>query len=261
LAETTWNGGDTIVISLDSAAAAVWTDSAAAFHGGLIRSSTPGSRLRIQSVGYDFLVRPSSQDTVVETGSAQAAGFIVTPEASVPVEGELRIGGVPTWRSALRFRSLADVEIPCATPEDCVSVSLSDVTVNLAALVLRPLPVGSRRVERPYRVEGRAILTAPGVPITRSALTSAFGQMLEAIDPEIFHGEHADAVAEVPVTSYVAQNIAPSSENERILWMALLTTNELAAPVFGYGAYGGVHSSVPPRLRLVVTAPIGGTTP
>jgi hypothetical protein len=259
LATVRWVDGDTIVIPLDSAAAAVWTDSAAAFHGGLVRTGTPGSRLRIEAVDFSFDVRPESQDTVVEAGSAAAASFIVTPEPDDAATGELRVGGVPTWRSAVRFRPLDDLEIPCAEGETCPTGTrpLSETTVNLASLVLAPLRVGSRRIERPFRVEARAILRAPGVPINRSALASSFGTMEEAIEPGAFREPGTGVTAEIPLTSYVTRSIEPVEEEEdRVLWIALLAQQERAAPVFGYGAFGGLQSDMPPQLRLVVTARI-----
>ncbi len=255
LSAVRWISADTVVMPLDSAAAAVLTDSAAAFHGGIVRATSPGARLRIQSIGFAFEVRPESQDTVVEAGSARAGSFIVTPGASTPAAGELRVGGVPTWRSAIQFRRMADVEIPCGDGTGC-TLPLSDATVNLASLVLHPLAVGSRRIERPYRVEARAILRAPGVPLSRSALAASYGTMAEAIEPAAFTGASPDATAEIPLTSYIRQNIDPPTEGDPVLWVALLARDERAAPVFGYGAYGGLASAEPPRLRLVVTAPI-----
>lgn len=254
LGTATWEAGDTLRIPLDSAAASVWTDSAAAFNGGLVRSATDGTRLRIQSLTFAFDVRPASADTIVPAGSVSQRAVVVSPEASTPDGSELRIGGVPTWRSALRFRLLEDVQIPCDPDATGCTMPLRDVEVNLAALLLHPLTVTSRRIERPMRVEGRAVLRAPGVPVSRSPLSSAFGRMDNALDPGEFEAGTAGSAA-VPVTGYVRRNLNPVDDEETIRWIALVVEGEQAAPVFGYASFGSLQSAAPPRLRLVVTVP------
>lgn len=248
--------GDTLRIALDSAAAAVWTDSASAFHGGLIRTATQGARARIQELSFEFNVRPESADTVVGVGSAGVRAVVATPDASEPAAGELRVGGLPAWRTALQFHPLGDIRIPCVPGSTTCTISLSEAELSVATLLLQPLPVGSRRIERPFRAEARAILRAPGVPVTRSPLSVAFGSMAEPMDPAEFSLEAAPgAVAAVPITGYIQRNLNPLDGEDTLLWAALMSENEQGAPLFGYAAFGSTRSATPPQLRLVVTVP------
>ena len=48
-----WGAGDTVVIALDSASASVWTDSLAE-RSALVRTASPGSRVFIRSIAFDF---------------------------------------------------------------------------------------------------------------------------------------------------------------------------------------------------------------
>lgn len=251
-----WTGPDTLQIPLDSASATVLSDSAGAFHGALLRSTTAGSRLRIQSIAFSFDVRPASADTVLGAGSVGTEVVIATPGASTPDGSELRVGGVPTWRSALRFRPLAEVRIPCSPGSTTCTIPLSDANVNQASLLLQPVPVASRRIERPFRAEARAVLRAPGVPVSRSPLSSALGRMTESLLPDDFTLAPVDPdPALVPITGYVRRNVDPGEGEEPVLWVALLAEAERSAPVFGYAAFGSLQSASPPRLRLVVTVP------
>ncbi|MFP4622539.1 MAG: hypothetical protein ACLFRX_00010 [Gemmatimonadota bacterium] len=256
LGSGTWESGDTVRIALDSAAAAVLTDSAGAVDGGLIRSATDGTRLRIQSLAFAFDVRPETVDTIVPAGSASGQAFIVTPEPAAADGTELRVGGLPSWRSALHFRPLAGVEIPCGPDaEPGCTVPLAEVDVNLASLLLEPVPAGPRRAERPMRVEGRVLLRAPGVPVSRSALATPLGRMDDPVEPWAFMTEPPDtAEVRIPITRYVQRNADPD-EQDPVLWLALVGESETGTPLFGYGAFGSLQSDVPPRMRLVVTAP------
>lgn len=256
LGEAMWVGDDTVRIPLDSAAAAVWTDSAAAFHGGLVRSATDGSRLRVQAIEFQFDLRPGTTDTVVTGGSLSTRVAVATPEPSPPDQTELRVGGIPIWRSAFHFRPLEEVELPCAPGSEsgCTPRRLSDVQINVAALLLQPVPVAGRRIERPLRLESRAVLRAPGVPVSRSALSPAIGLTTALVEPAWFTGSPADpAPVAVPVTNYVRQNLDPSDGVAPVRWMAVLAQGEQQAPVFGYTAFGSLESDTPPQLRLVVT--------
>lgn len=252
-----WASGDTLRIALDSTAAAVWADSAAAFHGGLIRSTTAGTRLVLDGLQFSFDVRPEGADTVVSVASLVARANIATPEPGTPAAGELRVGGVPVWRTVFQFLPMEEVEIPCAPMSTrCTTVPLSQVEVNQAALLLHPLPVPGRRIERPLRIEGRVVLRAPGVPVERSPLSPTIGITESGISPALFTPGLADPdrVA-VPVTTYLRQNLSPPEGGDPVLWLALLAELEQAAPLFGYAAFASLESDNPPQLRLVVTVP------
>jgi hypothetical protein len=253
LGGATWTSGDTLVITLDSAAVAVWDDTLAARLGGMIRSATPGSRLFFESMEFHFDVVPVTTDTVVPAGGLRNSKIILTPEDTAPAEGELRVGGLPAWRSFLRFQPMADVLIPCgpgALPT--CTLPLGNVTINQAALLLTPLPVGSRRVEGPSRIEGRGVLEGPGVPLTRSPLTPPFQPPTDTLEAALFVAPDPDAPAvSLSITSYVRFQLDPPEDDEPPQWLALTAVGERAR--FGYAAFGGRASDRPPRLRLVVS--------
>jgi hypothetical protein len=255
LGGATWTSGDTLLITLDSAAVAVWDDTLAARLGGMVRSATPGSRLFFESIAFHFEVVPVTTDTIVPAGGLRNSKIVLTPEDAAPAAGELRVGGLPAWRSLLRFQPLADVLIPCGpgAPPTC-TLPLGTVTVNQAALLLTPLPVGSRRVEGPSRIEGRGVFEGPGVPLTRSPLTPPLGLASDTLDAALFVAPEPDAPAvSLPITSYVRFHLDPPDEDEPPppQWLALTAVGERVR--FGYAAFGGLASDRPPRLRLVVS--------
>lgn len=262
LGGTTWLGSDTVRIRLDSAAVAAWQDSAALEHGGMLRAATPGTRLRIVNLDFQFEVEPADADTTLEVGSLTAPTLVASPEPSTPAPTEIRVGGVPSWRTALEFRSLADVEIPCGPVADGCTLPLSEADVNLAVLLLQPVPVGARRIERPMQVENRLILQGPGAPLTRSPLSAVIGAMRDSLHSADFTATPPDpSPARVFVTQFVQSAIEPQEpgDDEPVLWLALTARNEPRFPIFGYAAFGSLESAAAPRLQLVVTAPAGGT--
>lgn len=259
MGSTTWAAGDTVVIPIDSAAAALWMDSAAANRGGLIRTTTAGARVRIPNgaLTVRFDVRPESADTIVEGGREGFNVIVATPEPSTPDGLELRVGGTPAWRSAVRFRPLRDVEIPCTPGSTTCTVPLGDVQISQAALLLQPLYVAGRRIERPFRFEGRGILMGPGVPLSRSPLSPALTTS-RSLEPDAFTAapEDPDPLA-LNVTSYIRQVLNPDLAEGPVLWLALVSqTEQTVQALFGYAAFGSTQSTDPPRLRLMVTVPV-----
>lgn len=256
VATATWTSGDTLRIALDSATVAVWDDTTAAELGGLIRTTTPGSRIFFRSVGFRYDVVPAGVDTVVTAGSVTDTKIIVTPEDTpLAPPGVLRVGGLPAWRALLRFQPLTELVIPCGPgqPAGC-TVRLEDVTVNLAAVLLEPLPAGPRRPERPVRLEARAVLEAEGIPVVRSPMTPPLGPPTDSLAPSIFAPAAGEPpVVRVPITQFVQFHLDPPIEGQPPLWLALTAVGERGQ--FGYTAFGSMESARPPRLRLTVSVP------
>jgi hypothetical protein len=256
LGQATWTGGDTLQIVLDSAAVAVWDDSVAALMGGMFRSATPGARLFVTGLTFQFNVVPTGMDTVVTAGQVRESKIIVAPEDTGPEAGVLRVGGLPAWRSLLHFRSMAEVQIPCGPgrPSGC-TLPLQGVTINQAALLLEPMAAGPRRIERRTRIEGRGVFEGPGVPLPRSPLSPAFDLPSDTLVADYFAAPDQETpTVLVPVTTYVRINMAPADQGEEPpRWLALVVLNERG--MFGYAAFGGLGSDRPPRLRLVVSVP------
>lgn len=248
----TWSSGDTLVIPMDSATASVWHDSTAAARGGALQLTTAGERLRIQTVNFAFDIEPTGTDTVMQGGSVSRRLTVASPDTD-PAGTALRVGGLPAWRSAIQFLPLAEVEVPCESGATGCTLPLEDVTVSAANLVLRTQAAGGRRPERPMRLEGRAILQGPGVPLTRSPLTGSMGRMEEEVEVSAFAGA-ALLPVRVPITGYVKENVSTAEDEDPTLWMALTAVFERS--LFGYGQFGSLASTTPPQLELVVTIPV-----
>lgn len=259
----TWTGQDTLVIPIDSADAAIWQDTAAARRGALLRPTTPGARLRIDGVRFAFDVVPEAElDTVLTAGSATETMHIISAPAPPVSQSELRVGGLPAWRSLLRFTPLSDVVLdgcgggladPAADP--ACAIPLADVSLNLASLILDPAPVGGHRVEAPTFIEGRAVLQAENVSVFRAPLTQRLDLMAEAVPRDLFAPvAPTEATVEVPVTTYIRNLVGRGDPGEvEPVWLALIATPERAT--FGYLAFSSMESANPPRLRLVVSLP------
>lgn len=258
LATGTWESGDTLRIAVDSASASVWHDTLAAFRGGALQVATSGARMRVESVEFAFDVVPVGYDTLLTAGSVSEQRTIASPDTTDPGLA-IRVGGLPVWRSMLHFLPLADVEVPCESGPTTCTIALSEVAVNTANLIVRTEPVGGRRIERPMRLEARAALEAPGIPLTRLPLSRAFGRMRDSLGVSAFADSATLESARIPVTDYVQRNVQLAEGEEPLLWLAL--TAEAERTIFGYGQFQGVGSMTPPQLQLVVTIPVRKVTP
>jgi hypothetical protein len=250
----TWTGGDTLRITMDSAAVAVWSDTLGAQLGGLVRTTTPDARIFFHSVTFQYDVRPVGADTVIQAGTIVASKIIATPEPSAAEAGVLRVGGLPAWRSLLRFQPVADMRIHCGPgqPAGC-TIPLADATINTATVLLHPHPAGSRRVERPLRIEGRGVLAGPGVPVIRSPLTPPLGAPTDTLSPALFADPTTGGPVRLSVTGFIRAQFDPPTDDPPPEWLALTAVSERGQ--FGYAAFGGITSHQPPRLRLVVSVP------
>lgn len=258
-----WSGGtDTVVIQIDSADAAVWQDAIAAARGALIRAATPDSRVRFRSIQFRFDVSPEENpDTVLQAGSANRTDHIAESGPLPAPEAELRVGGIPVWRSLLHFRDLRDLVLDiCAATNDpalpSCDVPIRDASISLASLLLHPRAVQGHRVELPLRIDGRAVLAAPNVPLTRSPLTTPYGFMADSIPTSVFaEASPEDTRVAVPLTTYLRTLVDEGGDDreESIAWLALTAFSEGAT--YGYAAFSSMESAFPPRLRLVLTIP------
>jgi len=256
----TWDpaGGDSVSFDVDSLTVALWADTLDASRGALIRVATPGSRLRSPSVVLRLNARPSARpDTVVTTSVGSIGGsFVYDPE---PLPGsELRIGGVPSWRSYFQVQRLDTLTVPC--PDEpagsgCV-LRLNEVKVNYAALVLQPdATPGGFVPDDSLRIQARTVLAMPGVPLARSPLGSLAGAIAAPpIGPATFQPGASAGAIEVPLTQYIATLAAgrsPDDKTDPPQWFVLYASQE--SGLFGFGTFRDIGSASPPRLRLIVT--------
>lgn len=254
LADTTWVSGDSLVIHLDSAAAAVWSDTTTRTMGGMVRATTPGARVFVQSLSLTFDVLPAAADTVLTGGGIGPTAIVASPSTPPPGDEELRVGGLPIWRTLLHFKALNDFPVPCSASSTTCTLPLSDVQVNAAVLQLEPVPVGAHLLEDTIRVLGNAVLEAPGVPVTRSPLAPIMSLMQDSVTPALFNGSiPSPPPVGVPITAFVQSLASATAEAPAPVWLALTQLSE--GSTFGFAAFASEKIGNGPRLRLVVTVP------
>lgn len=252
LSETVWTPGDTATadtLAFEVDSLSVQAMSAEDFPGLVITAETAGSRLQVGRFTLRLNIHPSVQsDTVVQqTVALGPQAFIFDPPPPEP--GELwSVGGVTGDRTVLRIR-LPRVVPGCDanTGETCADISIDEVTVNSAALLLppaavpdgyRPFPDASVRVRSVLAPELGRRAPLGGVLSADSIPGEAFQPPLPATVPVEFTNALRGALA--------ADSVA--------ITVALL--NEPPGTNFGYAWFRGE-----PRLRLIYTLPIIPTLP
>jgi len=183
--------GDTIVFTVDSAAVNAWADTTDGSRGLLISTEDPGVRLELTFVSLVVDIRSSvNPDTLLERSiGTEARSFIYDPPPPDP-QGEIRIGGAPSWRSTFR------IAIPDTLngPEELCEVvgcpfELRAESVNFAALVLHSAtsPPGFQPDDT-LAFDVRAALSEdnlPKSPLGTSLLATSFvGLAGAAVPPE-----------------------------------------------------------------------------
>ena len=245
---------DSVVFEIDSASLGFWADSAQAKKGVRVDVVTEGTRLDMVNLVYLLSTRPSSHpDTIVELGvGSETRTFIYRPAVEAPGE-EIRVGGVPAWRTLFTM-DLPDVlngpaelceQVQCPltlTPESVVSASL--------VLTTRAPPPGFQPRDSLY-LDVRPVLEPSRLPKSPlgSSLVGALGVVLTPAD----FGEEVGAEIEVPLGGYVqgliAQKTNPELEFPHTL--ALLSSFEPLSLYFA--AFEGPDSPMGPELRLILT--------
>jgi hypothetical protein len=256
----TWVAGDTAVIRVDSATVAQWMDTTNAARGALVIAETPGARVRVAGAVLRLSARSDIQpDTVFNFDVAPiATNFIFNPEP--PPASELRVGGVPSWRTMLLLKpEFLELDFPCPGVANC-RINLRDAHVNRAELLLQPT---QRRPgflpEDTMFIQARTLTVAPGVPLQRSpvgvdvcgGVTVCLRTGLAAPD---FFLQTPPAIAEpvaFDVTNYVIGLLDDevAEPNSLPFALTLLIPNE--PTTFGFATF-----AQGPQLRLVLTAPV-----
>ncbi len=248
------SAGDTAVFELDSAGVALWTDTARAAMGVRLESETDGTRLDLTNLSLFLTTRPSvNLDTLVELAvGARARTFVYQPVPEVP-EGEIRVGGVPAWRTVLTMAlpSTLDgipglcqvVQCPLTlTPESLISASLVLTTKS---------PPAAFQPRDSLRMDVRPVLEPSRLPKSPlgSSLVGLFGIQLT---PEAF-AEEAGTEVEIPLGPYIETLIAKNSgeDVEVPTTLALLSSFEPLSLYFA--AFEGPDSPNRPELRLILT--------
>lgn len=247
LAEAQWMPGDTVVgdtviWQLDSLA--VRRLAAEGSHGVMVTSADADTRLQIRGLSLRTRLRPESvQDTTIAVAVATGAQvFVFSPEPPRS-SGIYRVGGVTGARTVLELDLIQDVP-GCSAPtvRNCEDVSLRDVTLNYAELVLQPRPVPAGF--RPLNTSSFLIRRVVEPELGRQ---SPLGQALVSDTVSAARFEvGSDEPVRVNLTSAIQTLIQTDSTS---LTVALL--GDGSASQFGYQWYEGV-----PVVRLVYTLPL-----
>lgn len=245
---------DSVVFSVDSQTVRILTDTLETDnHGVVFVARTPGSRIRFRQINLRIdapgVYWPDSV-YVISTGLSAATFIIESPTQ----QGQLKVGGVPTWRTFLKFKDGMDTVTVCGgTPQRCGTLAEADI--NYAALVVQPVPVpGGFIPEDTLDIEVREILHTGVFPIERSPVGNLVSPPSRAIEfhPGLFVQGAITTPVEVPITRYVAAYTrTPSPENPRpASYIALMSSPESAT--FGYGAFAPPDEGLM-QLKLIVS--------
>lgn len=251
---TTWTGSDTLVFRVDSQTIAQFRDTTNAARGVIVSTLTNGARVRVLSAILHLSARPSIRpDTIVTVDVVPAVNaFVFNPQP--PARDELRVGGVPSWRTLIGLApDLATRVIPCPGIANC-QVQLSAASINRAELLLQPVtaPAGFIPEDTTF-IQASGLLVSPGVPLQRSPIGTALA-LSDRIAPQLFAQPAATAPVAINVTNYLVALVNPAltATTRPPSALTLLAFSEPAT--FGFTTFARG-----PRLRLVVTAPVERT--
>jgi len=247
--------GDSVVFEIDSAAVALWADTADAEKGVRLDAVTEGVRLDLTRLTYLLLTRPSIHtDTIVELGvGSRTRTFVYQPVPEAP-ENEIRVGGAPAWRTVFTMNMPETLDGP---PELCQLVqcplTLTPESLISASLVLTTqAPPPAFQPTDSLRLDVRPVLEPSRLPKSPlgSSLVGLFGVSLL---PEYF-GEEAGAEVEIPLGAYIQGLVAVNTGSAVVApptTLALLSSFEPLSLYFA--AFEGPDSPTGPQLRLILT--------
>ncbi len=255
LAEAVWAPGDTAAaadsVRFEVDSLTVARMAAPGFHGLVVTSETDGSRVQLSRMVLQTSVRPAANPdtTIALTFTAGPQTTIHTPTAT-DVPGTFRFGGITGDRAVIginldqQVRSCAD---PATTP-DCPLISLREVTINQASLVLSPVVApGGLRALQPVPARARRVLEP------ELGRVAPLGELLAIADTATARrlATPDGAAAALDLTAAIATFSAQGLER-----LTLAVLNEPEGAAFGY-----VYFTDRPRLRIVYTVPLRPTFP
>jgi hypothetical protein len=254
----TWEAGDSIVLAVDSQTVAQWSDTTNDARGAVVVMETNGARVRVIGAVLRLEARSDLQPDTVVTANVGALRSIFVFNPPPPPPNELRVGGVPAWRTMLGVRSdLADLVFPCPGVSNC-QLQLDSAHINRAELLLQTVaaPAGFLQ-EDTTLVQVRTLVVTPGVPIERSPLgVDVCGGSVRCLlngraIPSYFTQGQAHPVMAFDVTNYILALVDDEipAESRPPFALTLLDAQEPSTIGFSTFAPGA-------RLRLVLTAPV-----
>jgi hypothetical protein len=244
---------DSVILNVDSLAVRQFARED--FPGLLLRVTENAARLQLGRLSLRTSVRPSQRPdtTVAQAVAGGPQTFVFSAEPPFPASA-LVAGGVRSARSL--FRVTLPQRVP-AGPGDPRTVPIDSVTINEAALLLEPLPVGGGwRPLGPVPLQLREVAEpelgarAPLGDIAQDAV--AFGQTGPIYSAILYDPGSTDRVV-VRVTQHI-RSVAARDTTARNREGLATTLALLAQPEAG--TFGRAHFRAPPQLRLVYTVPV-----
>ncbi len=245
--------GDSVVFFLDTTAVKLFRDTTEVSRGVLLGMLTPGARLKVNDVGLRATVHASLADSLLELTSAwEALTFLYTPEPGA-AGNEVRVGGVPAWRTTL---DLAVPAILTGPPALCAAVGCP-VELTAARLIYAALVLSSQGMDAAFRpsdslgVDVRAVHDPSALPKSPlgSALIGGYGKM---IAPDLFSaGEGTDV--EIPITNFVRAILHAETVDGFPPPYSLAILTALEPSSLAFASFAGPGTPKAPRLKLLVT--------
>lgn len=246
--------GDSVVFQLDSASTQLLADTAGTDRGLRLESLTDGTRLELYRIIYTLKTRPSSNpDTLVDMNVASKFRTFIYDPVPAPPEDEIRVGGVPAWRSVFTMelpRTLDGIPELCQEVE-CPYKLTSEALIGASLILTTQAPPPAYVPRDTLRLDVRPVLDPSRLPKSPlgSSLTGILGIRLT---PDDFV-EGAGVEIEVPIGAYVDALISANEGDDLDVppTLALLSAFEPLSLYFA--AFEGPTSSLGPRLRLILT--------
>ena len=242
-------GADSLVIPIDSATVAEWSDTTTTARGARLSIDTDGTRVRFADLVLRVDARSTIHPDTIFTTTVRPPDPTFVFDPSLPgSSAEPVLSGAPGWRTFVEFREdLGSRMVPCPSSPGC-RVRLDQVAITFAGLLLEPQdsPPGFLPQDS-LLLEARAVYASARAPLARSPLGVSVGVMTRQIAPDRFRDVAEDDAIELPLTGFVSglvnadTTFAPPSP-----WVAILPF--LEGVDFGVAAFRPL-----PRLRLVLT--------
>lgn len=267
--------GDSLLIGLGPEALAIVLDTTSSEFGVLVELDTPGELLRMTFGELRLLALVEGIDSVITLPpvSVTEQTFIYDPAPGPP--DELRVGGVPSWRTVV---SMALPETVEGTPEACALVAcplvLSPERINHASLVL------STRANEPgfqptdsLLVHARSLFAVevlPKSPVGPPVFLDELGLTIGAALSSAAFVPGGESKVEVPITPLVWDMARGTTSNGGLTSpnIALLSLN--CNPLSGvciepasiaFSSFAGAGQPGEPALRLILTISDGVELP
>ena len=245
---------DSMLLPVDTAAIRAWSDTLVARRGFRLDVDTEDVRLEIVRAELRYKLTPSVRpDTTLDRNiDVTDVTFIYTPQPGPPAS-ELRVGGIPAWRSVIH------TEIPTTLngPAELCAVlgcpfQLDEEKVNHASLVLTTRPTDPLAFEPidSVRLDVRAVLAPERLPKSPLGSTLA-GLAGRVLDPLLFSTRSA---VTIPLTSFVRAQLAGPAEGELAPPRSLALLSLLEPSTVSFVNFAGPGQAGEPRLRLILTA-------